>query len=364
MARPNSSYPPERPGSTCGSSWSDPLRVTGRLSSTNSFGSNIFVDLDAVADADDLRRTQGKLSWDGPHETRVRDAFDARVRETLDDLVKFKGDLGQANFDAVEGLLRMAVDNLSYVEAIHEKWRAARWPMSRLHFNDEHCTREVDMGKVFGGGFERCPTYSTHLERDADRDEIVRRFVDAAHAIRCAEFGMWRVVLYRRALGEWRRTPQGGGPGGLAPTPPSTPRPPAAGGGTFTARPPGPPPPPTPPAPPNPLLPEFPPDLGAGEALPPPPPPEPPPELEEPVGLGEPPKPPGPVGESPEGPPRTTPTGDDLSDGFETTAKVGAAAVVVGGVLTTAILGGTVYGVTKLIVNRQKGAKPKGRKAG
>lgn len=384
MARPSSTYPSERPGSTCGASWPDPIRVTGRLSQTNSFGSNISVELDPVADADDMRRSHGMLSWNGAHEARVREELEERIRNTLDDLVKFRDALGEENRDAVEGLLRMAVDNLDYIEAIHKKWTDARWPMSRGHYNDDHCTREVDMGKVFGGGFDRCPTYDTHIERNDDRDEIARRFVDACHAIRCAEFGMWRVVLYRRALKRWKKTPQGGGPGGLAPKPPATPRPPMAGGGTFATRPPGPLPPPTPPAPPNPLLPDFPPELGGGEMLPPPPPPEPPPELKPPVGLEDPPveppvEPPGPVGGGePVGPPipleedpfdrevedRRRSDHEDEIDTVETTAKVGIAAVVVGSVVTTAVIGGTIYGVARLLSGRNKGESKEGLEAG
>lgn len=344
MARPSSNYPSERSGSTCGSSWPDPLRVTGQISATNTFGQQIYVDLPEVADADAMRRGQGLISWNGPHEKRVRKALEDRISETLDDLTKFRGEIGTDNFAAVEGLLELAVTNLDYVDAIHQKWVKFRWPLSRAQYNAEHCKTELDMGQVFANGFDRCPTYGQHLERDADRDALLGRFVDAAHAIRCAEFGMWRVVLYRRARREHGASPAGGRPGGLAPTPPKKPKPPAAGGG-FSAQPPGPTPPPTlpqPVGPPNPLLPEFPPDLG-GEALPPPPPPEPPPSLGEP-GLGEPvvePTPPG-VGGPLDDFDREA---DEDRDAVLGAAKFGIGAMVIGGIATTAIVGGVAYAI-------------------
>ena len=367
MARPNSSYPSERPGKPCGASWPDPLRITGRLSQTNSFGSDIYVDLDRIAEPNDLRRGQGLLTWGGPHETRVRDAFESRIRDTLDDLVRFREVLGDENQDAVEGLLRMAVENLDYVDALHKKWEDARWPLSRVHYNADHCKTELDMGKVFGGGFDRCPTYDTHLERDADRDEIVKRYVDSAHAIRCAEWGMWRVVLYRRAREAWKNTPRGSSPTDLAPTPPSSPKPPVFATG-FVAKP-GVLPPPTQPTPPG-ALPEFPPEIG-GEALPPPPPPEPAPSLGEPAGLGDPELPP----ESFD-PERERAEGEELPeerreesreedrealDRFDSTAKFGVGAVVLGSIAATAITGAAVYGVAKLIRGRDDDGK-KGRK--
>lgn len=351
--RPSTDYPSERPGSTCGASWPDPMRVSGRLSATNSFGTQIYVDLPEVADATSLRRTPGLLSWAGPREKAVLDGFEARIRETLDDLIKFKDAIGDDNRDAVEGLLSMAVDNLRYVEAIHEKWVNARWPLSKTHYNDEHCTREVDMGKVFGGGFDVCPDYGMHLERDADRDEIVKRCIDTAHAIRCAEFGLWRVVLYRRALAEWRRTPQGGGPDGLAPTPPKPKKPPTVGGMGFTALPPGPPPPPTQPQPPNPTLPDFPPELG-GVALPPPPPPEPPPSLGEPGEGGvvidpiaDPDAPTPPDG-------RRVDSASAFGEDADATARFGVGAVVVGGIVTTAIVGASAVGIAYVIWSDKK----------
>jgi len=374
MARPSSDYPSERPGSTCGASWPDPLRVTGRLSATNSFGTQIYVDIPEVADANSMRRTPGLLSWGGPREKALLEGLENRIRDTLNELVKYKDDLGDENRDAIEGLLSMAVDNLRRVEAIHERWTNARWPLSRGHYNDEECAREVDMGKVFGGGFDRCPTYGQHLERDADRNEIVTRFIDSAHAIRCAEFGLWRVVLYRRALREWRATPRGGAPDGLAPTPPKPKKPPFGGALSFEALPVGPLPPPTQPQPPNPILPDFPPELG-GEALPPPP-PELPPALGEPVGPPAPPVEPvgggvdlGPFGPETEEERKRRLEEEKIErdadsreveaavDEFTDTAKFGVGAVVVGSILTTAVVGGSVVGVAYMIWGKKSDKK-------
>ena len=79
-------------------------------------------------------------------------------------------------------------------------------------------------------------------QRMKAREFILEKFVDAAHFIRCPQFGLWRVWLYRQARDEWKATPQGGAPKGLAPNPPKKP-PSKVGPGMFTAKPPGPPPP-------------------------------------------------------------------------------------------------------------------------
>ena len=318
MARPGKTYPSERPGKPCGASWSDPLQVTGKIPNIP-FGAQFEVTLQPVALANDMRANQGMLSWRGAHEIRVRTQLETTIDQVLADAEKFRARIGQDNYQAVRNLLSLALAELAYVDITHETWLRRRWGLERVTYAPQCDTRGgVGPGEVFGGGFDRCPTHEEIEQRMKAREFILEKFVDAAHFVRCAQYGLWRVWLYRRARDEWKTTPQGGGPKGLAPNPPKKPRS-KVGPGSFTANPPEPPPPPTPPIPPKPEPPPFPPDLG-GESLPDPGEPDPPDEDDVPAPPPVPPMPPppGPIGEPPPPhddpvvePPRPEPTAPD-----------------------------------------------------
>ncbi len=296
MARPSDRYPSERPGKPCGVSWSDPLRVTGKIPNTP-FGAQFEVTLQPVALAKDMRANQGMLSWRGEHETRVRAELETTIDQVMADAQKFRWRVGEDNYQAVRNLLALALAELAYVDMTHEAWVARRWGLERLTYATE-CdnTRGGGLapGEVFASGFDRCPTVEEIDRRIDARAYILEKFVDACHFTRCAQFGLWRVWLYRTAREEWKKTPQGGAPDDLV-QPPPKPRS-KVGPGGLTAQPPGPPPPPLPPPPPP-----FPSDLGGGESLPDPGEPEPPDEDDVPVPpLPPPPLPPPPVSQPPE----------------------------------------------------------------
>ncbi len=281
MARPSDTYPSERSGKPCGASWSDPLRVTGKIPNLP-FGAQFEVTLQPVALAKDMRANQGMVSWRGEHETRVRAQLETTIDQVMTDAQKFRSRIGEDNYQAVRNLLALALAELAYVDITHEAWVARRWGLERVTYASDCDSRGgAGPGEVFGGGFDRCPTVEEIDRRFEAREYILEKFIDACHFTRCAQFGLWRVWLYRQAREEWKNTPQGGAPDGLAPTPPKKPRS-KVGPGSFTAKPPGPPPPPTP-TPPKPEPPPFPSDLGAGESLPDPGEPEPPGEEDVPV---------------------------------------------------------------------------------
>lgn len=299
MARPSKTYPSERTGRPCGASWPDPLRVNGKIPGIP-FGAQYDVTLQPVALSSEMRANQGMISWRGEHEARVRQKLEDTIDSVTADAQKFRWRIGDENYQAIRNLLALALAELAYVDITHETWSKRRWALDRLTYAPE-CDRRGGLGpgEVFGGGFDRCPTLDEIELRIEAREFILERFVDACHFIRCAQYGLWRVWLYRRARDEWKTTPQGGAPDGLAPTPPKSPRP-KTGPTDFTAKPPSPPP---PPVPPKPDPPPFPPDLGGelpdpGEPDPPneddvpspplpPPAPDPTPEPE-PEPLGEP----------------------------------------------------------------------------
>lgn len=416
MARPGKTYPSERAGKPCGASWPDPLRVNGKIPGIP-FGAQYDVTLQPVALSKEMRANQGMISWRGEHEARVREKLENTIDQVTVDAQKFRWRIGDENYQAIRNLLALALAELAYVDITHEKWSKRRWGLDRLTYAPECDTRGgVGPGETFGGGFDRCPTLDEIERRIEAREFILEKFVDACHFIRCAQFGLWRVWLYRRARDEWKSTPQGGAPDGLAPTPPKGPRP-KVGPANFTAKPPGPPP---PPVPPKPDPPPFPPDFGGelpdpGEPDPPdeddvpspplPPIPDPTP-VPEPTPLGEPVGQPSveeegekdepladddllgaePLYETPLGPgvdyetwehsgpgpgpvthrwedSRTSSSteaelahdvGSELIDAGESTAKSFAVAAVVAKVATAAVVVGGVVGVTYLVTRNRK----------
>lgn len=365
MARPSSTYPSERTGKPCGASWPDPLRVTGKIPNVP-FGAQYEVTLEPVAALEDMRANPGMLSWRGGHEQRVRQQLDDLIDQVLADAEKFRWRLGSDNYQAVRNLLSLALAELAYVDITHERWENRRFGLEKGVYSYECDRGGVAPGEVYGGGFDRCPTLEELELRTQARNFIVEKFVDACHFIRCAQFGLWRVWLYRSALEEWKTTPQGGGPDGLAPTPPKPKKPPF-GAGSFTAQPPGPPPPPV--EPPVPPPPPFPTDLGDGLRLPDPGEPEPPDEddvpgppepVPEPVAesMPEPPAEPGPAAPGPSSPiPATGATDAEVIDAGKDVVNTVVAGAVVAKVVTAAVVVGGVVGVTYLVTRNRRGAR-------
>jgi hypothetical protein len=48
-----------------------------------------------------------------------------------------------------------------------------------------------------------CPSWPTRYQRNADRKAIRDRLIEAMQALRCAQYGVWRRVLYREAKQRW-----------------------------------------------------------------------------------------------------------------------------------------------------------------
>jgi hypothetical protein len=275
MARPPSSFRGEAPGQVCGHTWASSLVVDGRL--PNGFGKDLTHRLEPVMEqpyeADlgmpDVDQAQLGIGWGGPLESNLSSqlldriaAIRARTNESF---------LGSKQKGAVRWLLDRAKGELDFAQAIHKLWKnrtAGSWSLSfsdRLtNFyaakNPSDCAGRPG-ATVEGAGRSgpvRCPTEAEIARRPNARAEIRQRFVDAAHFIRCAEYGLWRMLLYREAKQQWEQRPTG--PGGIV----------APGGGTMpgdiTV---GVPVPPQPPDVPVPV---------AGK-LPPPTPPKPPPDV-------------------------------------------------------------------------------------
>lgn len=276
MAKPPSGYPgPE--GYPCGKSWDRSIIVDGSIPGKN-FGKQFTHTLPPVVA--DLATGNGKLGWDGAYETSRREQLLDRLEDVVEQLRLAAVWLTPKEVKSIEWLTAQAVAELDAARTIHIQWSvrsdgsfpltlpdtleafpaAKHWqdcanPNNILAPSGPHYGFLVDgegiLGKVV------CPTRTEMKRRETDRRAIADHFRDAAHFIRCAEYGIWRLTLYRKAVDAWKDTPAGGAPGGLRlpprdrtgpggiTTPPSGPQPTGPGG--LTSVPTEPPPPSVPP---------------------------------------------------------------------------------------------------------------------
>ncbi len=249
MAKPPSGYKGPL-GYPCGKSWAEPLIVTGELPGKN-FGKHLTHTLSPVVTG--LGDKEGEIGWGGTYEdTRKSQLFD-RLEDVLSQLRIAGLRMTQAEKDSVEWLINRAAEELDAVRDIHVSWNFrvdGTYPLSygdsikdfpaAKHWQDcanpdniltppgPHYGFEVP---AEGGGTVRCPSRTTLNLRPVARKMILQHFIDAAMHIRCAEFGIWRITLYRQAREEWLKTARGGAPGGLR-TPPREGR---GGAGGFAA---------------------------------------------------------------------------------------------------------------------------------
>lgn len=242
MARPPSHFRGETIGRVCGHTWASELVVDGRL--PDGYGADITKTLDPVmpppfagpgGQPDVEPQAQG-IGWDSPAEALRRQQLLLRIGElrVATDVAYIAGDIK----GAVRWLLDKAEAELESAQKIHSLWKTrgnGAWPLryaDRLtNFyaaeNPDDCAGRFGATvSGTGGGTVRCPTRQEVDRREADREKIRERFVDAARFVRCAEYGLYRSVLYRKArLRRKGEVAQGGdvvatpGPGPALPGP-------------------------------------------------------------------------------------------------------------------------------------------------
>lgn len=162
MAKPPPGYP--RPTSEpCGRTWKTSLFVTGKLPGTKGFGADITHTVAPVVP--DLRAGKPRLGWGGTYEEQRRDGMFSRLEAILAQLDASDALLSPEETASIQWLLDRAVSELDAVTAIHK------------------LTDPMGRGKR--------------------RQKIYRRYIDAAWHIRCAEYSMWLLLLYRQALAAW-----------------------------------------------------------------------------------------------------------------------------------------------------------------
>lgn len=180
----------------------------------------------------------GPVGFGGEVEQQRLDELMDAIGETRAMLDVAADSLTQTQIGDISYLLRGAELELEAAQDVHEGWDRMGWPLS--YQPDRISAFPGAPGKCKGDGGEevtppgggrrvRCPTISDAIRRPGSRYYIRQRFIDAAHWARCAQWGLWRSLLYARAKEDWdnQDTPsfapnQPGrgstvsGPGGLA----------------------------------------------------------------------------------------------------------------------------------------------------
>ena len=236
MARPPSRYKSERRGG-CGASWRDALTVRGTIPGTGGFGESFARTLPPVVS--DLEGGAGYLGWDGEYEHERKAQLETVLAGVREDVTGLLRELPEKTKSTLLQLLAGARDQLDAIEEIHESWRLRDDGTFGLQYGDamedfpaaqhiEDCTTYPTQGPHYGkrvpgrgrGDDVICPTRAELDQRSVDRDQVATLYRDTARWIRCAEWTLWRTILYRRALEQWDPPPSRDTPQGPRVTPP------------------------------------------------------------------------------------------------------------------------------------------------
>lgn len=255
------SYQAEPGSIRCGNSFERNLMVTGELPNRQGFGSNHKRSIPRVA------KVPGGTWWSkqSAQEAAFRSQIVSRIAQIRVELREHTTSLSPTQASSIEWLLELAEGNLARVDAIYAYWtgagehpetggrlpvdtnapngfggtmaRASEWPLTVSDAIYEYIpgcagmnARWVEDRQLVGNTVQVlreyfCPGETTREQRAKDRAVILELLLDAARAARCAQYGLWRIVLYRRALADWEEqygdlpTFQAGGGGGFTPRP-------------------------------------------------------------------------------------------------------------------------------------------------
>jgi len=222
MAAPPS--PPYPKG--CGRSWDRTEIVTGELPGRGGFGSDILVKLPPLASRDDLSEVGKSLEA----QDDLQSAIDRAATQVRFDLARATGAGGRRRLltSGEERSITWLLDNIDVefvtVDHIWKTWlpkegggwqmgrEGGGWPLSQgdaySDFAGGVC-HPADGGKwitVRRGGRDQqfhCPSGEEVVQRFRDRDKIQQAFEWALQKVRCAQWGLNRVLLYKRALADW-----------------------------------------------------------------------------------------------------------------------------------------------------------------
>lgn len=232
MSKPPTTFQRE-PGATtplapCGWTWFKSHKVTGEIPKTGGFGKHIETTLDPVVKNQDLPSDFGHLS---KKEDEAIDKVTNRIAMVDHWVDKGLEDGWLEDKEAVvlRWLLSHAESHIESVDEIYDKWMhrdavgnppsafhdgvaGGAWPLSQkdsiIDFAGGACKGHnyndiVEIPGGHGGAYVRCPLPSEIEQRPKDRKAIKNHIMDAIYNTRCAEWGLWRIKLYREAREEY-----------------------------------------------------------------------------------------------------------------------------------------------------------------
>ncbi len=231
MARVPAHYQEEPGASRCGDTFEEGLTVTGEIYGRGGFGADHIKFIPRVTE-------EPGGTWWSTDSADERDFIGdvERAAERVDDqLGQLSGELTVEQSNSVWRLLQLAEDNLEEVDELYAYWSGegprpgldlwrpgagtpSEWPLEsgdRIfdyrgecyglsgEWVDRHAY-DVASGQYRPTGEQYwCPDQDDRDQRAEDRERIHQLLVDAARAVRCAQWGLWRMVLYGRAVKDW-----------------------------------------------------------------------------------------------------------------------------------------------------------------
>lgn len=232
------SYPSYASGQPCGADWNEPVIVTGEIPGKRGFGEEIQdvlaplpVSLNGLFAAQGLDipfydradEVQVIIADVGDNVSQARHLTRKEKRS-----LRWLVDHAQAELDAAIFLSNKWVERSRGTWPL---WIADTLPGFTLQFSDEpfcgggtraHGSTGGIIIEIPGIGGIRCPTPEEQDQRAVDREQVRQHLDWALQHVRCAQYGLTRLKLYRQAVDKWKKSPQAGRPGGLTtvPTPP------------------------------------------------------------------------------------------------------------------------------------------------
>ena len=234
MSLPPSGYPKIR-GKACGEAWARPTVVTGLRPNTG-FGSQFKHTVQPIIHTNVLNIGDDREQQED-YASKITARIDS-LRERLDEhLIGDPLRLGPDHRKQIEWLLTHAEAELEGADHLWNKWSdrvGGSWPLSRGDDGSEFmggvCGNKDHPG-ADGSSFDAvhavahagkwydppgrtgdvlCPSPTETLQRPKDRKAIGFRFFDALAHVYCAEFGYWRLRLYKEAYEAYKDRPTSG----------------------------------------------------------------------------------------------------------------------------------------------------------
>lgn len=213
-APPSPPYP-----KSCGTEWYAVDVVTGHIPSQGTFGKQFQKGLSPLASKDDLKN----IADDPQAQQDLQIIIEAKIDALREQVAENSGAGGARRFltvkeeasvlwllDHAEAELKAANKQWDTLSAKWENRKNGAWPLNYGDkLRDFHIACEFkkpgDTVTIPTQGRDlkiKCPSAADIKQRPKDRAKVVQRFEWALMSVRCAEWGLNRILLYKEALAE------------------------------------------------------------------------------------------------------------------------------------------------------------------